>query len=248
MPHPRPPAHDIRRLLARWDQLARRLSLASQVLGEAEGIPIIGLETASAAEGAPALYVSAGVHGDEAACPWALLEWMEENGESLKGRALMVAPCLNPVGLQNNTRVDHTGRDINRHFHSRSLPLMKQWRAWVKSRNTKLGACLHEDYDAEGCYIYELAPSKASLAEKLLGQCESVMPRDLRKDIDGQRAKAGIIRRATAPEGLAGPEAIVLSDLGCSHTLTFETGSEWDILVRIAAHKAFLAALPEAFP
>ena len=76
-------AHDFTALMAAWHRVARAARLHVVTLGEAEGLPVIGFETKAAAQGEPAAYISTGVHGDEAAAPWGLLTWAEQNIESL---------------------------------------------------------------------------------------------------------------------------------------------------------------------
>jgi hypothetical protein len=124
---------------------------------------------------------------------------------------------------------------------------MKEWRAWVKSRSQSLALCMHEDYDALGCYVYELSNHNPPLSEPLIEVCEQYMARDPRRKIEGLAAQRGILRRETAPEGIKGPEAIVLRQLGCAVTLTFETASEQGLEARVAAQRCFLHGAWSAF-
>jgi murein peptide amidase A len=226
-----------------WHILARTGGLHSEVLASAGKLPILGLATASAMAGQPAIYLSAGVHGDEAAGPWALLEWAETHVDDLQRLPLVICPCLNPVGFANNSRLNELRHDLNRRFHLRRDPFVKAWQAFVSNFQLRLGLCLHEDYDAQGCYVYELSTPKNSIAEMLLKHTDEIMPRDPRGLIDGHKAKQGIIRRSQAPSGILGPEAIVLIDLGCPTTLTFETPSEFGLDQRIAAQLCALQAV-----
>jgi hypothetical protein len=67
------------------------------------------------------------------------------------------------------------------------------------------------------------------------------IPADQRTSIDGSRAQDGIIRRSTLPQHLLGmPEAIVLWQLGCAVTLTFETPSEFGFDERVESQVAFI--------
>jgi hypothetical protein len=76
-----------------------------------------------------------------------------------------------------------------------------------------------------------------------------VIAPDPRKNIDGQRAKGGVIRRRTLPTHLPGmPEAIELHQRGCPLTVTFETPSEFDLDTRVRAQASFIKAAMEAFP
>ncbi len=246
MTDPAPPprlrhsAHDFGLLMSRWEKVARKARLAGVPLGEAGELPIWGLETAAAAAGEKAVYLSAGVHGDEPAGAWALLRWAEDHIGHLRKGAFLLVPCFNPEGFIANTRADARGVDLNRTFDDVSCQMMRTWQAWIRSRKLSLAACLHEDYDALGCYVYELSGRRAALSEKLLRACGAVMKRDPRRVIDGNAAHRGILRRERIPKHVKGPEAIVLRQLGCPVTLTFETPSELALEHRVAVQCRFV--------
>lgn len=235
-------AHDYRELTARWRALARTAGLRFNTLAEAGGERLHWLATGGAAQ--PAVYLSAGVHGDEAAAAWGLLVWAEENLDWLRGHPVLLLPCLNPHGLRLNTRADHRGLDLNRRFHLDEDEICGPWRRLIAARTFTLGLCLHEDYDAQGCYVYELHHGAASLSARLPALGVQALPVDTRTLIDGRRARSGIIRRRTAPADLPGlPEAIVLHQAGCPLTLTFETPSEFSLDRRVRAHVEFISAV-----
>lgn len=231
--------HDPRLLLGRWEKLAKASGLRSKVLTVLEGEKILFLESAGAA---PLIYLSAGVHGDEVAAAWGLLAWAEGNIGLLRQGRFMIFPCLNPHGFRNNTRTDHRGLDINRRFHLTRDPLAGPWRQLIRKSPPTLGLCLHEDYDSQGCYVYELGGQDAKLASRCLAASARHLPTDPRSVIDGRRAQSGIIHRKTIPPNLTGiPEAVALWQLGCGTTLTFETPSEASLQDRVQAHAAFIA-------
>ena len=149
-------AHDVPLLLRRWRDLAKRANLRWQRIAVAGEFGVFSASTKTlAGDAGDVLYLSAGVHGDEAAPPWALLEWASENVELLLVKPFIIFPCLNPHGLINNTRIDHRGVDINRTFHDGSEKLMGEWRRLISQQPISLGLCLHEDFDAQGVYVYE---------------------------------------------------------------------------------------------
>jgi hypothetical protein len=180
------------------------------------------------------------VHGDEAAPPWALLEWAERNVKLLRKRPFLIFPALNPVGLMLNTRVDERGVDINRAFNDMNDPLIVGWRSVVGNRTLVIGLCLHEDYDGQGCYLYELTKRKGSIGAKILRETARVLPTDPRKRIDGRRANQGLIIRRVMPDLPGHPEAIVLHYLGAPIALTFESPSEFCLVDRIAVQRRFI--------
>ncbi|WP_395717094.1 M14 family metallocarboxypeptidase [Prosthecobacter sp.] len=241
-------AHDARHLIQRWRVLARKTGCKVRTLCEVEGVPVLAIESAAAREGVAAAYLSSGVHGDEPGAAWGLLAWAEKHARELKSGAFLIAPCLNPVGLTLNTRVDHRGIDINRRFHDAEDVICGPWQRWITGRAMRFGLCLHEDYDAQGIYLYELNHARQTTGHSIIDRCSRVIAPDLRTKIDGQRAKNGVIRRRTLPTHLPGmPEAIELHVRGCPVTLTFETPSEFDLEKRVRAQVMFIEVAMEAF-
>ncbi len=241
-------AHDARHLIQRWRVLARKTGCKVRTLCEVEGMPVLAIESPAAREGVPAAYLSSGVHGDEPGAAWGLLAWAEKHARELKSGAFLIAPCLNPVGLTLNTRVDHRGIDINRCFQDAEDVICGPWQRWITGRAMRFGLCLHEDYDAQGIYLYELNHARQTTGHSIIDRCSRLIAPDLRTKIDGQRAKNGVIRRRTLPTHLPGmPEAIELHVRGCPVTLTFETPSEFDLEKRVRAQVRFIEVAMEAF-
>ncbi len=50
-----------------------------------------------------ATYLSAGIHGDECAPIWALLQWAENASEAELAQPLLIFPCLNPQILSHRS-------------------------------------------------------------------------------------------------------------------------------------------------
>ena len=233
-------SHDVPWLTERWRRVARAARLTVRELAQTALGPVLLLE-GEGREG-PGLYASSGVHGDEAAAAAGLLSWAEESISVLRRRPVLLVPVFNPEGLAVNTRADGRGRDLNRRFHLRD-PLMRAWRAALRGRHWPVAVCLHEDYDAAGCYCYELNRDPAlRLGAQLLPAVEPWLPLDLRRRIDGRPAKRGVIRRRRVPDLPGLPEAIALYEAAADVTLTFETPSECDFGRRVEAHVAFLRA------
>jgi protein MpaA len=229
--------------LRRWRQLQKRTGMKATCLTQVGEHPVLALETTAARSGAPAVYLSAGVHGDEAAAMWGLLLWAEKHAHELEHGAFLLLPLLNPLGTELNTRADHRGLDINRRFHLSDDPLSGPWQRWLAGRPMTAGICLHEDYDAQGCYLYELGLRRETKGHDILARCTRHIAIDPRSSIDGQRAKHGVIRRKKLPTHLPGmPEAIELHLRGCPSTLTFETPSEFSLDDRVATQITFIEA------
>lgn len=240
-------AHDAQHLIQRWSMLAREAGCRVTTLCTVEEMPVIVIESKAAHEGLPAAYLSSGVHGDEPGAAWGLLTWAEKHARELKRGSFLIAPCLNPVGLVLNTRADHRGIDINRRFHDAEDVICGPWQRWIAGKSMRFGLCLHEDYDAQGIYLYELNHARETTGHRIIGACSRIIAPDARKAIDGRKAQDGVIRRRTLPTNLPGmPEAIELHLRGCPVTITFETPSEFDLDTRVRAQVKFVEAAMEA--
>ena len=232
--------HDYPHLVARWRAVAREAGLKLRRLARDDGFDLFYLETIGAT---PGLYVSAGIHGDEPAAPEALLQWAERNAGRLASWPLLIFPCLNPWGLRNNCRTDSKGRDLNRLFQGDSHPVVAAVRIVVQERRFAVSLMMHEDYDGQGIYLYEVQRRKERMGERLLVGARRILPLDPRLRIDRRSAAEGLIRRRFSPRIFAKigyPEAIWLHLHHSDYTFTFETPSEADLTLRVAAHIAVL--------
>ncbi len=234
-------SHDVPHLLRRWRAAARAARLTVETVYVSDAHPVLFLQNPEVS--GPRLYFSAGVHGDEPAPVSALLEWAEDNAALLRRLPVAIFPLFNPAGLARNTRADHRHMDLNRRFHDARHPHIKAWQRAVEGHAFSLAVCLHEDFDAQGIYCYELSRTpRAPHADTLLRAGERHLPRDPRRSIDGLRATRGIIRPRRIPDLPGLPEAIALHLHNADATLTFETPSEFALTARIAAHRALIEA------
>ena len=235
-------SHDYRHLIARWRAVAREAGLRLRPLAKDDSFDLFYLETPSLAENA-GLYLSAGIHGDEPAAPEALVRWAEKNVARLAAMPLLIFPCLNPWGLRNNVRTDSRGRDLNRMFHLDTHPIVKAVRKITRPHRFKIAMAMHEDYDAQGIYLYEVARGRRSFGDELLQSAGKILPRDPRHTIDTSTAKNGLIRRRISAEKFAEmgyPEAIWLHLFHSENTFTIETPSEAALELRVRAHMAVI--------
>jgi murein peptide amidase A len=248
---PAPPlqhrCHDYKYLVQRWKALAKRAGLLFKPFAKAGDWPVYYVETpvSSTKERVQWSYISAGVHGDEAAAPWGLLQWAEAHVVQLREQPFLIFPALNPIGLMLNTRADDRGVDINRAFNHPDDPLISGWRKVVGERPLAIGLCLHEDYDGEGCYLYELTRRKRSVGPDILRDTSAIIPIDSRSSIDGRHARDGLLVRRVPPNLPGHPEAIVLHYLGAPLALTFESPSEFSLADRIAVQRRFIESALE---
>jgi hypothetical protein len=241
-------AHDVRALLARWRRAVRGTGFRLQTLGKKDGFPLVVAHRHWKDTETPGFYVSAGIHGDEPAAPWGLLEWFECGGHALLGeRPTLLFPCLNPWGVAENRRDDGEGRDLNRIFDDVSRVPIREVREWVRGRRFQLAICLHEDYDALGAYLYDLnREGDGESARRLLRRSITRrLPVDERGRIDGRLAEEGVIfRRRLDRRRIPGwPEAVFLFLEGyAARTFTFETPSEFSLVDRVEVQSRFMEA------
>ena len=234
-------AHDYAHLIRRWRALARRTGLTMTSFAKASGYDVFSLESARAGDGAPAIYFSAGIHGDEVASTEGLLQWAEKNSSLLREVNVLICPCLNPWGLAGNCRLDSEGRDLNRGYNADIPQILAQMRL-LAGRRFDLALTLHEDYDARGLYIYEVPSRPRHWAETMLKAAAGIIPADPRKKIEGRSARAGVVRRSITPELMPDwPEAFVLHFHHAARTFTVETPSEYSLDDRAAAQVAVIS-------
>ena len=240
-------SHDFAWLAKRWRAAAREAGLAIETFAEAEGFPLLHVFPKKPAPANPWIYLSAGIHGDEPASTEALLAWVERNARRACDLNLRIFPCLNPWGLVNNCRTDAQGRDLNRRYRDMSHPPIADHARLAKANRYEVAVVLHEDYDAQGAYVYETSPVKPYLGEKLVAAMARHIPPDPRRRIDTSRAKGGVIRRRVTPDMLPDwPEAFLLHFHCARRVFTVETPSEFHIDARVEAHVAAIDAALES--
>ena len=193
------------------------------------------------------LYVSAGIHGDEPAGAEALASWAEAHlaahVRAAGSRPLFLLPCLNPWGLVHNQRADHRGRDLNRIFDRQVSPV-GELRRLLAGWRFELALHLHEDYDAQGIYLYEIRAGRARWDVDLLRACRSKsMPIEGRRRIDGWSFREGVpakpIDLRRVPQV---PEALYLFRRHTDRACTFETPSEYGLSRRVQTHVRMIRA------
>ncbi|MBM3823441.1 MAG: M14 family metallocarboxypeptidase [Verrucomicrobia bacterium] len=183
------------------------------------------------------IYISAGIHGDEPAGLLAAARlvdadfWPEEVG-------VWLCPCLNPSGFPLNRREASHGLDLNRQYLHREAPETRAHIDWLdRQPRFDLAVCLHEDWEANGFYLYELAETLAEgWAEHLIERAGCHVPIDLAEEIEGRPASRGIIRPSTDPLSRPQwPEAFYLFSRKTSLCYTLEAPSDFELAARVNA-------------
>ncbi len=233
---------------AQFSSAALAAGFRQQDFGAVFGHPLSAY-TRRTAGPRPRIYLSAGMHGDEPAPPWALLQLMRE-GFFDQRCTWFVCPLLNPTGFLHGTRENHAGMDLNRDYKSLQSAEVQAHVRWLRQQpGFDLILCLHEDWEARGFYLYELNPlNLRTLAPVLIAAARTHAPIESATIIDGREAaEPGIIRPISDPLLRdTWPEAIYLSRHHGPLDYTLETPSGLPLEQRIAAQRAVVRAAVEA--
>jgi murein peptide amidase A len=235
---------DPRALVARLETAGRAAGFRAEHFGEISGYPLLAL-TKRTPGPRPRVYLSAGIHGDEPAPPLALVEMLEAG--IFNDRATwFLCPLLNPLGFTLGTRENADALDLNRDYKDRRSAEIAAHVAWLRRQpNFDLTICLHEDWESQGFYLYELNPNaRVSLADAMIAAATRVCPIETAAIIDGRESAApGIIRPVSDPLlRESWPESIYLRAHHATLSYTLETPSALPLPQRIAAHRAAIEA------
>lgn len=199
--------------------------------------------TRTGANAAPKLYISSGIHGDEPAGPLAIRELFRRNAWPAKFN-LWLSPCLNPAGFRLNTRENEAGIDLNRDYRHLHTAEVRAHTSWLcKQTQFDLAILLHEDWEANGFYLYELNPlGRRSLAETIVQTVSFILPIEQEATVDGLwQCHHGIIRPHIPPtDRPQWAEALWLIANKTSQNYTLETPSDFPLQLRVQAQVAAL--------
>lgn len=195
----------------------------------------------------PTISLASGVHGDERAGPWALLELVER--ELLDPKfAYRMWPCMNPSGYEAGTRESADGIDVNRTFgRGGQSPEACAIVTANRDRRFALSIDLHEDCDASGFYCYEYGGGE--IGRTVIGALDAaalpIDPLDATLELAGPvtdehcaRERGRIVPDVDAEGNLLGglSYSMALARRAARHALTFETPSRATWAQRLALH------------
>lgn len=206
----------------------------------------------------PRVAIATGLHGDEPAGPWALLDLVET--DALDPRfAYRLWPCVNPSGFELQTRENAAGIDVNRTFAGAGAsPEAAAVLAANSGQRFALSLDLHEDCDAHGFYCYEYGGGE-------IGRCVIAMLDDAGfpiEPLDGALVLAGpaddehyrcergraVVDAVAEAGAIAGVSYTMALAAAARHALTFETPSNYAWQRRLAMQRAaVLAAIGALF-
>jgi len=238
---------DVRQLLGEIEQSAALHGWKSEAFLEMDSFRWLGL-TRTVPQANRRIYLSAGIHGDEPAGPLAVLQLLRENRWPANAD-VWLCPCLNPTGFLRNSRENDRGADLNRDYLDSKTVEIQAHIAWLeKQPGFDVCVCLHEDWESQGFYLYELNPDNLpSLAEPIMQSVSRVCPIETSPQIEGRAASGGIIRPTADPRARPQwPEAFYLFTRKTRLSYTLEAPSDFDLSVRIAAEAAGVRAVLES--
>jgi len=210
--------------------------------------------------GAPKVYLSSGIHGDEISGPLALLEMLRRPDFFSKFEAT-IFPMLNPDGLARGARGNADGIDLNRDYReTKSAEIASHIEALKTLGRFEAALMMHEDFEGVGAYLYELNDELSpTLGGEIIAAMGRHVPIDLRPEIEEVPARGGVLSRRdlVAKHGRIEdrpdwPEAIYLSVNHTRVAYTSETPKpfplEQRVAAQIAAVEALLGALQKSQP
>lgn len=195
----------------------------------------------------PTIALSAGVHGDEPAGPWALVDLVERRALD-DDYSYRIWACINPSGFDLRTRESAEGIDINRTF-GRGGGSPEARAILMANRDLKfvLSIDLHEDCDAVGFYCYEygdavLGHAAIAAVEEAGFPIESLDGFELGSPLldavlqkERGRVTADPFEEARVLDGLS--YSLILARNASPRALTFETPSRLPFADRVTMHQ-----------
>ena len=161
----------------------------------------------AAPAGAPRVYFSAGIHGDEISGPLALLEMLRQP-DFFAAVDATIFPILNPDGLARGVRENADGIDLNRDYRNpKSAEIAGHIDALKTLGRFDAAMMLHEDFEGIGAYLYELNDAlPPTLGNDIIAAMGRHVPIDLRPAIEDVPARGGsvISRRRPPCRNMAG--------------------------------------------
>ena len=193
-------------------------------------------------------YVSAGIHGDEPAGLLATRQLLQDDAWPAHVD-LWLCPCLNPTGFPLNRRENAQGIDLNRDYLHLAAAETRALIEWLRRQPSfDVTLCLHEDWEANGFYLYELNTGGGpSQAEEGIRRVAQVCPIDLSENIEDRPARGGIIRPSVDPRSRPEwPEGFWLLTHKTRHAYTLEAPSDYPMPTRVAAPATAVRTILEA--
>lgn len=200
------PHHQLDRLLAPLDELARK---SSNLLVKNAGVfhstgceyelPRYFFVGPRGGDDPIRVGIFASIHGDEPAGAYALVRFLsllEHHPGVAAGYCIIAYPVCNPTGFEDGTRYSRRGRDLNREFWNNSQePEVRLLQDELCCHAFHGIISLHADDTSHGLYGFVRgATLTRHLIEPALKAAEEFLPLNESSIIDGFAASKGVIR------------------------------------------------------
>ena len=191
------------------------------------------------------ILITGGIHGDEPAGPASVLRFLERDNTHLLQRfKFLILPCINPYGYVHNTRKNKRGLDLNRLFEETGIAEVDIVKETIEGQRFHFCIDFHEDWEAEGVYLYEAQRNERWIGPEITCQIEKI------GRIDGGAGESDLpiadgvfqVDPAWGDAGLAP----YLFHFSADHVMICETPTSWHLDQRTAAHLAALDAALKA--
>lgn len=143
-------------------------------------------------ENNPRIAMISGLHGNEPAGPYGLLEFLSQS--KLPNTNVLLFPVLNPFGFIRHKRKDDMGRDLNRAWDRNDRKLVRKVKKIVLDFKPDLLLSLHEDPNADGYYMYKSKNADESIVQFFCSELNKQMNPATGPSIYGDRIEDGVIR------------------------------------------------------
>ena len=191
------------------------------------------------------ILITGGIHGDEPAGPASVLRFLERDNTHLLQRfKFLILPCINPYGYVHNTRKNKRDLDLNRLFEETGIAEVDIVKETIEGQRFHFCIDFHEDWEAEGVYLYEAQRNERWIGPEITCQIEKI------GRIDGGAGESDLpiadgvfqVDPAWGDAGLAP----YLFHFSADHVMICETPTSWHLDQRTAAHLAALDAALKA--
>lgn len=209
-------------------------------IGRVHDYPIFHVRINSISDSNKTILLTAGLHGDEPAGVEAALQFLERDNSSLLQKfSFDVIPCINPYGYIHNTRENREGIDINRSFEDDNIQESNLIKRALEHKHFSLAIDFHEDYDADGFYLYEGHQDEKYLGPKLVKAVQHLGPiANEEPEDDSIQISEGFykVQKSWGTQGLT-PYLLYYHS---PHVFIFETPTNWNIQNRVNLHLSLL--------
>ncbi|MBI2524012.1 M14 family metallocarboxypeptidase [Candidatus Peregrinibacteria bacterium] len=208
----------------------------------------------------PTVMLSAGVHGDEPAGVYALLDFLHNGMREYGDRCnFVVFPCVNPSGFEAGMHCTMNGVDLNRSFGVGSAqPEVAAIEEWLNDYGYRfrLHLDLHENNpdspvekgeeekeNPRACYLYEdMVDRERRIGRQLIDALPSGVPVCCLPTIEKEENDRGVI---VYPEARCNGKFVAAFDTYVSqhwtdHSIVTETPTIWSMEKRIAVQRLWL--------